>query len=66
MNENFKVKEIYIRFVTLYSLWSGKDVLYFLLVGKVLLFVIRILLCVIIAAVSSIFLNRFEDSLVYC
>ena len=55
MNENFKVKEIYIRFVTLYSLWSGKDVLYFLLVGKVLLFVIRILLCVIIVAVSSIF-----------
>ena len=42
MNDNFKVNEMYIRFVTLHILWSGKNILYSSSVGKVLLFVIRI------------------------
>ena len=52
MNEDSKVNEMYILFVPLYSIWSGKNILYSLSVGKVLLFVI--LLWVMIIAVSSI------------
>ena len=54
MNEDSKVNEMYILFVTLHNLWSGKNLLYSSSVRKVLLFVIRSLLWVMIAAVSSI------------
>ena len=56
MNSDSKVNEIYIRFVTLHSLWSGNSVLYSSSVENVLTFVIRVLLCVMIATVSSIYL----------
>ena len=48
------MNEMYILFVTFHSLWSGKYVLYSSSVGKVLLIVSRILLCVILAVVSYI------------
>ena len=56
VNSDSKVNEIYIRFVTLHSLWSGNSVWCSSSVGNVLLFVIRVLLCIMISAVSSIFL----------
>ena len=54
MNSDPRVNEMYIRFVTLHSLWSGNSVLCSLFVGNMLLFVIRVLLCVMIAVVLSI------------
>ena len=54
MNSDSRVNEMYIIFVTLYSLWSRNSVWCSSSFGNVLLFVIRVLLCVMIAAVSSI------------
>ena len=54
VNVDSSVSEIYILFVTLHSLWSRKEVVYFLSLGDVLLFVFRMLSCVMIAVVSSI------------
>ena len=56
LNADSSANYMYIIFATLHSLWSGNDVLCSLSVERVLMFIIRVLSCVMMAVASSIYL----------